>query len=147
VLICVLVLQFSHHFSILPPCFFIKWLFNVQVLLIISPYFALLLDLPLPSPVAPSIYFIPPIPNLYFNALFYIYTYRQVLDRWVGTHLCMYACVYTYTHADTFSSPFNYISPFPPLSVCFSPLLYNKLSNGPLKGPTLFLCTLYFISH
>jgi len=50
-LISALVVQFSHQFSTLPPCFFIKWPFNAQVLLTTSPYFAVLFDLPLPSPV------------------------------------------------------------------------------------------------
>jgi hypothetical protein len=138
VLISVLVFQFSHHLSILPPRFFIKWPFNVQVTLIISPYFAILFDLPLPSPVTPLISFIPPIPNLYSIALFYMYTYRQVLDRWVGTcYLCM--CVYMYTRTDTFSSPFHYISPFPPLSLFAS--LLSCTMNGAMA---LSRAPLYF---
>lgn len=80
-LIAVLVLQFSHHFSTRPPLLFHKMAFLMPKF----PYFAVLFDLSIPSPVTSSVSFIPPNPKLYFTALFYIYTYRQVLgSRWVG---------------------------------------------------------------
>ena len=127
-LISVLVLKFSHHFSTLPPCL----PFNSQVILIISPYFAVLFDLPLLSPVTPSISFIPPILNLYFIALFYIYTYRQVVGRQIGTHyVCM--CIHIYTHRHIqFPISLYCISPFP-LSHC---LLLSSLVQWNEQWPS-----------